>query len=141
MDKVIEKVVPVAIAVVLYSIIAFILFSLISPPKDLKRKEVKDFMGQHLSIVHAYITIIGSLSVYIYEGGVDYNAPTNQRHTIVLAVRLTQNSLGYFLFDSVYGECHGVHDNAFRFHHVFAVSGILAMYLSTIGGSASVGKT
>jgi hypothetical protein len=123
-----DKTVPVFISLAAYTCVALVISLVVRPPKDLKDREAKDFLGQHLSIVHAYVAIFLSLSVYIYEGGVDYNAPTDFLHLLVLAVHFTQNSFGYFIFDSIYGEYYKVHDTAFRFHHAFALTGLTTMY-------------
>jgi len=79
--------IPIPVSFVCYSIFAFLIKVSVTPPQDLKRKEQKDYLGQHLSIIHAYTSVISSLIVYIYEGGIDYNAPTNYWHELVISVK------------------------------------------------------
>lgn len=79
--------VPIPICLVCYSIFAFLIKFFVRLPQELKRKEQKDYLGQHLSILHAYSSVISSLIVYINEGGIDYNAPTNFWHELVISVK------------------------------------------------------
>lgn len=130
--------VPVAISFVCYSIFAFLIKVLVSPPENLKRKEQKDYLGQHLSIVHAYLAVISSFSVYCFEGGVDYNAKTNFWHELVISVNFNQNSFGYFIFDTIYAEIYKLHNNLMRFHHVFGLIYLITVLYSPIGGSAAM---
>ena len=96
-----DKVIPVSVSFAGYLISAGLISSLVRTPESLSRKEQKDHLGRYLSVLHAYVAVFLSSAVYIYEGGVDYNAPTNSLHLKVMAVIPTQNSLGYFIFDSV----------------------------------------
>lgn len=98
-----------------------------------KSKEYRDFYGQHVSFIHAWIAVLLSLYVYLLEGGVDYEALTNQWHIIVMA-----HSLGYFLYDTCYAEYFGVHDTIMRLHHVFSLFGGFTLYFSSYGGSVAV---
>lgn len=80
---------PGFISTVFYASAAFVIRHTVKVPENLKKKEEKDFLGQHLSILHAYASIIGCSAVYIYEGGIDYNSLTNQYHEWVILVILT----------------------------------------------------
>jgi TLC domain len=133
-----DRIIPILISFAIYSISAYIIYKLVEAPINLQYKEKKDYLGQHLSILHAYSAIIASTCVYLYEGGIDYNARTNSIHLYVISVRFTQNSLGYFIFDTIYGELHKLNNTAMRFHHLCALLGLIVMELSTIGGSASI---
>ncbi|OMJ78559.1 hypothetical protein SteCoe_21581 [Stentor coeruleus] len=128
-----DRTTPILVSFASYSFVALLFSKFIYPPNELKRKEQKDYLGQHLSIIHAYMAIMICSAVYIYEGGIDYNAPTNMMHVVAIG-----NSLGYFIFDSIYAEYYKLHDGAMRFHHVFALIALFTMYFSSIGGSASV---
>ena len=81
-----DRVIPVIISFLTYSLIAWIFTKLFTPPSNLTLKEKKDFFGQHLSILHAYTAIILTSAVYIYEGGIHYSESTNQVHIYVLSV-------------------------------------------------------
>ena len=81
-----DRITPILVSLASYSVFALIISKIVNPPSDLTRKEQKDFLGQHLSIVHAYTAILLSVAVYVYEGGVDYNALTNMLHITVLGV-------------------------------------------------------
>ena len=132
-----DKVIPVSVSFAGYLISAGLISSLVRTPESLSRKEQKDHLGRYLSVLHAYVAVFLSSAVYIYEGGVDYNAPTNSLHLKVMAVIPTQNSLGYFIFDSVYSEFFHLNDAAMRMHHVFVLVGLLTLFLSTYGGSSA----
>lgn len=84
-----DKVVPALVSFFVYTAAAGILTWAVKPPTNLTRKEQKDHLGHHLSILHAYIAIFFSSAVYVYEEGVDYNASTNSLHIAVLGVNFT----------------------------------------------------
>ena len=81
-----DRTTPIIVSFVSYMFSAFVISKLFHPPSQLTLKEQKDFFGQHLSILHAYCAIIGSSIAYLIEDGINYNAPTNQLHIIVLGV-------------------------------------------------------
>mmetsp|Transcript_2928 Transcript_2928/g.383 ORF Transcript_2928/g.383 Transcript_2928/m.383 type:complete len:165 (+) Transcript_2928:165-659(+) len=71
--------------------------------------------------------------VYVCEGGIDYEAPTNIFHKLVIG-----NTLGYLLYDAIYGEVYHVHDMFMRFHHLMGIIGAFAIYYSANTGSIGV---
>lgn len=81
-----DRITPILVSSVSYSFVALLLSRYLYPPNELKRKEQKDYLGQHLSIIHAYMAIMICSAVYIYEGGIDYNAPTNMMHIVAVGV-------------------------------------------------------
>ena len=81
-----DKIIPVSVSFVAYLIAAGLISALVRIPANLTRKEQKDYLGQHLSVLHAYMAIFMTSSLYIYEGGVDYNAHTTNLHLIVIGV-------------------------------------------------------
>lgn len=83
-----DRTTPILVSFASYSFVALLFSRFIYPPNELKRKEQKDYLGQHLSIIHAYMAIMICSAVYIYEGGIDYNAPTNMMHVVAIGVRV-----------------------------------------------------
>mmetsp|Transcript_25016 Transcript_25016/g.43906 ORF Transcript_25016/g.43906 Transcript_25016/m.43906 type:complete len:287 (-) Transcript_25016:7-867(-) len=101
-----------------------------APPKDASDKEVHDYYGQHISFVHSLLAVISAFIVYFHDGGIHYHAPTQPKHTIVLA-----HSLGYFCYDMLYAEIFKLHNNAMRLHHCCVLFGGAVLFLSPLGGS------
>ncbi|CAG9315847.1 unnamed protein product [Blepharisma stoltei] len=128
-----DRLSPVCVFFLFYFVIALIFSRLLNPPHYLTIKESKDYIGQHISIIHAYCGLLLATIVYFIEGGINYNAPTNYLHIIVFA-----NSLGYFIYDSFYAEIFKLHDWPMRFHHVGALTALTGLYFAEYGGSAGV---
>jgi len=135
--KAMDRITPLGVSFICYTAISILNYRVTKCPASLnapnKTKEYRDFYGQHVSFVHAWITVLLGLYVYMLEGGVDYEMHTNQWHVIVMA-----HSLGYFMYDTCYAEYFGVHDTPMRFHHVFSLFGGFTLYFSSYGGSAAV---
>lgn len=72
---------------VFYSLTCTSLQFLISCPKSYKLIEKRDYIGQHVSMIHAILATIMSFFVYIQEDGVDYNAKTEFSHVFILSVK------------------------------------------------------
>jgi hypothetical protein len=70
----------------LYSLLSLTMSYIITPPASLSKKQKYDFLGQHVSFIHSVFAILISLYVYILEGGIFYEAPTNSYHIIVMSV-------------------------------------------------------
>ena len=47
----------------------------------------RDYIGQHVSMLHSIIATLLSIFIYIQEGGVDYNARTTENHVNLLSVK------------------------------------------------------
>lgn len=132
-----DRVTPLITAFGCYAGICAGLYRVIEAPEGLtalsKPREYRDFYGQHVSFVHAWLAVLLSFCVYTFEGGVDYEALSNQHHIIVIA-----NSLGYLLYDTCYAEYYKVHDTPMRLHHVFSLFGGFTLYFSAYGGSVAM---
>ena len=63
-----------------------VLKSLLPYPKHLNSLQKWDYLGQHISLLHACFSVTLSTWIYIIEGGVNYNEPTNDYHRTLLAV-------------------------------------------------------
>lgn len=75
---------------IFYCVVAVVVRSIFeAPPKDISDKEVYDYYGQHVSLIHSVLAVIAASCVYIYEGGIDYHLPTLPRHSLVMYVMAT----------------------------------------------------
>lgn len=72
-----------------YTMISVILTHVLKTPKHLDTKEKRDFIGQHVSLVHSLLAIIITFYVYFTEGGIHYNDPTQLSHVIAFGVIIT----------------------------------------------------
>ena len=99
-------------------------------PESLKGKEARDYIGQHISLIHSAIASVLSIIIYIKDNGVQYEDQFEYRHVLLLG-----HSLGYMVYDSIYAELYGVHDLAMRFHHFCTVLGGSTLFIQDKGGS------
>ena len=120
-----------------YAVLAILNNRLNTPPSSLSPRKKRDFLGQHISFLHSINSIFLCLYVYISEGGLNYNAPTNDSHIIVISVTNKQHSIGYFFYDTIYAEIFQLHDWAMRIHHICVLAGGTIMLMADIGGSIS----
>lgn len=72
---------------VFYSVTCISLQFLLPCPKSLIGHDKRDYIGQHVSMLHSIIATLLSLFIYIQEGGVDYNAKTTENHVSLLSVK------------------------------------------------------
>ena len=128
-----DRALPLCMFVGFYTISAAINAKLTKPPEYLPAKDYRDYQGQYVSILHSYMSVMLGLVVYIVEGGMRYEDPTS-----VLEVVAISNSLGYFIYDSIYAELFQIHDWPMRFHHLGALMACLSIFLSQMGGSVSM---
>ena len=124
-----DRVTPVVLGTLGYAMISAVLSLTLTPPKHLDSRERKNYCGFYVSLLHS-LTACGLVICVLWaEGGVRYNSDFNNTHAWVLGL-----SVGYFIYDIVYGEWFGLHDNMMRFHHVFALIGCGISYCSVTGG-------
>ena len=71
----------------MYSALATVNILVNSPPPYLTGKKKWDYLGQHISLVHATAAVVMALYVYCLEGGVNYLELTNFSHILVMSVR------------------------------------------------------
>lgn len=83
-----DRIIPIFSFFIGYSIFAYVLTLLVHPPPELTRKDKKDYLGQHLSIIHAYTAVIMCFGIYVYEGGIHYNKETRLEHVIAVGVKI-----------------------------------------------------
>jgi hypothetical protein len=112
-----------------------------TPPAELSDKKKWDYMGQHISLIHATSAVLMGFFVYCLEGGVHYSESTNFYHVLVLSVRTTQHSLGYFFYDMIFAEIFRLHDWAMRIHHCCVLVGGTILYMAGSGGSIAICKS
>ncbi|OMJ89711.1 hypothetical protein SteCoe_8076 [Stentor coeruleus] len=127
-----DRIITITGFAVFYSLVSIANIVVNTPPPDLSSKKKWDYLGQHVSLIHAFLATFIAFSVYLLEGGVHYNTPTNFYHIIVLG-----HSLGYFIYDMFYAEFFKLHDWAMRTHHICVLIGGILLYLASIGGSQS----
>jgi hypothetical protein len=122
-----------AISTIFYSCLN-IAFSLkISIPDHLSYKESRDYVGQHISLIHSLISCLLSFTVFVLDMGIDYESDFGYKYIFVMG-----HSMGYFTYDMIYAEIFGVHDTAMRFHHVCVLIGGYLLYFQEKGGSIGV---
>jgi hypothetical protein len=130
-----DRLSPVLYCTVFYTTLCFLFHKFLKPPEALVGKEKEaaywDYFGQHVSIVHSLISSFLALAYYFGTGGVRYDEDYNQT-----TINIFGHSIGYFLYDLLYGEVSQVHDNAMRGHHVGVLVGGLILYSDSVGGSA-----
>jgi hypothetical protein len=122
---------PVIASFIFYSICNLVCYKAIKGPRYVPEKEYRDYFGLHVSIVHSVLAVIATFATYIYEGGIHYNEPTNLLHIWVVG-----HSVGYFIYDMIYGEYYQINDMAMRVHHIGALITTGLMTFAPIGGSA-----
>lgn len=71
----------------MYSAIATLNILVNNPPPSLSGKKKWDYLGQHISLLHATAAVLMALYVYLLEGGVDYTGLTNFSYILVMSVR------------------------------------------------------
>lgn len=119
-----------------YCCVSIAIRFIVKAPKGLEvGKKYHNFFGQHVSLLHSSVACCLALGVYLYEAGVHYNSESNYRHDFVMAVSVTQHSMGYFFYDMIYAEIYGVHDTAMRLHHLMVLVGGSIVSFRTVGGS------
>ncbi|CAG9325655.1 unnamed protein product [Blepharisma stoltei] len=130
---VVEYLMPVLASMLFYCGVNIALQYVVVPPPKLTDSQKKNYIGEHISLIHSIFASILALSVYISENGINYDTPTNASQIIVLG-----HSMGYFTYDAIYAELFGLHDWAMRFHHIFVIFGGFPAYLASNGGSLGV---
>lgn len=130
-----DKITPLVLSTAFYSTTCFLLTKVISIPAHLAGKDRRDFIGQHVSLVHCCVAIVFASWTLYLEGGVNYDIPMNQHHMNVLLVHFTQHTLGYVVYDTVYAEVFGVHEMTMRLHHIIGFVGGYLWVISDHGGS------
>ena len=105
----------------------------IEKPAGLGMRETRDYIGQHISLVHSILACILSIIVYIGENGLNYEGGFNINHILVMG-----HTLGYFMYDMIYAEVFGIHDLPMRFHHICAMLGGFLLYSQENGGSLAI---
>ncbi|CAG9315343.1 unnamed protein product [Blepharisma stoltei] len=128
-----DRYIPVAAGAVFYSCLSAVLSFLIKPPEYLPQKEKRDFIGQHVSIVHSLNAILFSFAIYFYDGGLHYNDVT----TITQAIALG-HTVGYMVYDMLYSEIFSLFDWPMRIHHLAVLIGGNILMAATYGGSPSL---
>jgi TLC domain len=124
-----DHLIVVGTSLAFYSCLNVVFTLNITAPEHLSNKLARDYIGQHISLVHSVIACILSLRVYLQEG-IDYESDFTYPYIFVLG-----HSLGYFTYDMVYAEIFGVHDLPMRFHHVCVIIGGFSLYTQDKGGS------
>jgi hypothetical protein len=81
-----DRIIAISVFAGFYSLVSMANIAVNTPPQDLSKKKKWDFLGQHVSLIHAILAALISFYVYILEGGIRYNTPTNSYHIIVLGV-------------------------------------------------------
>lgn len=81
-----DRIIAISVFAGFYSLVSIANIVVNTPPQDLSKKKKWDFLGQHVSLIHAILAALISFYVYILEGGIRYNTPTNFYHIIVLGV-------------------------------------------------------
>ena len=71
----------------MYSSLATLNILINNPPDSLTGKKKWDYLGQHISFIHATTAVLMGLYVYWLEDGVNYSELTNFSHVLVLSVR------------------------------------------------------
>ena len=81
-----DRTTPLVLSSLFYSGVCYLLTKMVSVPKHLEGKDRRDFIGQHVSFVHASLAVVfASFSLYL-DGGVNYDIPMGQRHISVFSV-------------------------------------------------------
>lgn len=81
-----ERLVIAGFSFCVYTAIGLLMQRIVTPPSHLDRKTAKDYIGQHVSLIHGIFAIFSSITVYFIEGGIHYEAETNLYHLLVLGV-------------------------------------------------------
>ena len=123
----------VAISAAAYSGLNLLCALKMEKPEHLSPKEVRDYIGQHISLVHSVLACIFSMIIYVGDNGVDYASEFNMNHILVMG-----HSLGYFTYDMAYAEIFGIHDLPMRFHHICVMLGGFLLYVQDNGGSLAI---
>lgn len=122
---------PIISSFIFYVICNFACYKFIKPPRYVHEKDYRDYFGLHVSVIHSVAAVIATITLYILEKGIHYNEPTNLMHIWVVG-----HSVGYFIYDMIYGEYYEINDWPMRFHHIGALITTGLMVFSPIGGSA-----
>lgn len=81
-----ERLLIAGLSLSIYAAIGLLIQYFITAPSHLHRKAAKDYIGQHVSLIHGIFAIFSSITVYFIEGGIHYEADTNIYHLLVLGV-------------------------------------------------------
>lgn len=81
-----DRIIPISTSALFYFGLSCIITKTIKPPEHLHEKQARDFLGQHVSLTHSVLAVFISFCVYLYDGGINYDAETTLLHNIALGV-------------------------------------------------------
>ena len=126
-----------------YSLLGILFYWLVPAPhaKDRDSAQYYAYYSSHVSLVHCLVSVVFCkglaikvvvLKMCLY--GWDFCGPNKPLYYVISLVcpsYSSQHSLGYFLFDLLYGEIFQCSTNIFRVHHIISVYGLFTALTST----------
>jgi hypothetical protein len=125
---------------VFYTLTYYFYSSVIPVPASLSQADKIKLRSFFTALTHS--TLCLSLSFYSYysDSGISYTQPTTRFQYVIICVSFIQNTIGYLIYDLVFGFLYKFVDLTMGAHHVCGIVGGFVVLNEVTGGSLMIGN-